>query len=90
MVPYGVAFPDHLPDQVRACVQIIAHHEEGGRGAVLFQGFQDPGGVSVFISAVKGEIQDFFFGIFPIIGVVGFQLLTGGVPCRGRALLLKA
>ena len=35
MVPYGVAFLDHLPDQVRACVQIIAHHEEGGRGAVI-------------------------------------------------------
>ena len=83
MIAHGVAFLDHPFYQIRAGGDEISNHKEGGRGIVFFQCVQDGGCISVFIAAVKGEVNDFLFCIFGIIGIVLFQFIEGGV-CHRR------
>ncbi len=40
---------------------------------VLFQGVQDGGCVSVFITGVKGQVDDLILGILGIVGIELFQ-----------------
>ena len=70
MVGYDVALGDHALHQVRAGLQVVSDHEKGGGDLVLFQGVQDRGGIAVFITGVKGEIEDLFIGHLGIGGVV--------------------
>jgi len=89
VITHSVAFLDHSFHQIRAGGDEISNHKESGRGIVLFQCIQDSGCVSVFIAAVKGEVNDFLFCIFGIIGIVLFQFIEGGVCHRRFALLLE-
>ena len=42
-------------------------------------GLQDGWRVAVFVTGIKGEKDDFFIGVGGIVGVVGVQLLDGGI-----------
>ena len=57
---------------------------------MLFERIQNLGGVSVFISGIKGQINDLFFCFFHIISMVGFEKFGARISYRGRALLLEA
>ena len=79
VVADGMAFFDHLADQFRIVPDKIADNEKSGGSVVVFQRFQDRRGVSIFIAAVKGQIQFFFFSILGEPGVIFLQFLYGGV-----------
>ena len=72
MVAHDVSLFDHSLHQIRAGGDKVAYHKEGGGSVMFFQGIQDCGRVSVFIAAVKGEINDFFLCVFCIISIVLF------------------
>ena len=57
---------------------------------MLFQGVQDRRSIAVFITGVKGEIEDLFIGHLGIGGVVLHKLVGGGVGCRRLAFSLEA
>ena len=46
---------------------------------MLLQGLQDGWRVAVFVTGIEGEKDDFFIGVGGIVGVVGVQLLDGGI-----------
>ncbi len=73
VVADGMAFFDHLADQFRIVPDKIADNEKSGGSVVVFQRFQDRRGVSIFIAAVKGQIQFFFFSILGEPGVISFS-----------------
>ena len=75
VVAYDMALGGHAADNVRRALDHVAHHEESGRRMVLFQGVQNFLRVSVFVPAVKGEIDDFLSGIAQIVGVILSQVL---------------
>ena len=86
VVAHDVALLRHAADDVRSGLHHVAHHEEGGRGAVLFQGVQNGLRVAVFISAVKGQVEDLLAGVPQVVGVVLGQVLRGDVARRGFSL----
>ena len=51
---------------------------------MLFQSVQDRRRVPVFVSRVKGEVNDLFPGGRNIVGVEGGQLFAGGVSLGRR------
>ena len=46
---------------------------------VLFQGVQDGGGIPVFISRVKGQVNHLILRILGIVGIVLFQIIRSGI-----------
>ena len=60
------------------------YEEKGGGRLMLFQSVQDRRRVPVFISRVKGEVNDLFPGGRYIVGVEGGQLFAGGVSLGRR------
>ena len=46
---------------------------------MFLQGLQDGWRVAVFVTGIEGEKDDFFIGVGGIVGVVGVQLLDGGI-----------
>ena len=46
---------------------------------MFLQGLQDGWRVAVFVTGIKSEKDDFFIGVGGIVGVVGVQLLDGGI-----------
>ena len=51
---------------------VISNQEKGGVYIVLFQGIQHRLDISIFVTAVKGQIKDLFLGIFSVVGIVFF------------------
>ena len=87
VVAHDVALLRHAADDVRGGFDHVAHHEEGRRGVVLFQGVQDLFRIAVLIAAVKGQIDDLLGRIPQEPGVVLGQVLRAGVAHGGLALL---
>ena len=46
---------------------------------MFFQGVQDSGCVSVFITRVKGQVDDLILGILGIVGIELFQIVRSGI-----------
>ena len=86
MVSHIVALGYHSFYQVRAGLQIISNQEKGGVYIVFFQGVQDGGCVSVFITGVKGQVDDLILGILGIVGIELLQIIRGGISHRHLAL----
>ena len=57
----------------------MAYQEKGGGSLVLFQRVQNGGGVSIFVSGVKGQEQHFFVGVHGVIGMKLAQVVGGSV-----------
>ena len=49
---------------------------------MLFQCIKDCRSISVFISGIKGQINDFLVCITGIVGIVLFKIIDGGVSGR--------
>ena len=69
VVAYSVAFCHHTFYQIRAGFQIITNQKESGRGMMLFQGIEDGFCVPIFISGIKGEVEDGLGGIGNVMGL---------------------
>ena len=79
MVAHGVSFGHHTFDQVGAGLNVVSYQEKCGVDIVLFQGVQDGGGIPVFISRVKGQVNHLILRILGIVGIVLFQIIRSGI-----------
>lgn len=90
MIADNVPFLHHPFDQIRACLNVIAHHEESGFYVVLFQGIQNRGRIAVFIARVEGQIDYLTVRAAAVISVVGLKRLGACIAHRRLAVFLKA
>ena len=90
MVAYDVALIHHSFYQVRSGGYVIAHQEKCGGGIMLFQRVQNRGRVAVFITGVKGEIENLLIRLIGIIGIELLQIFRAGVGHRRLSVLLEA
>ena len=89
VVANDVALCRHAADNVRSGLNHVAHHEEGRRGIVFFQGVQNGLRIAVFVAAVEGEVDDLLAGVPYVPSVVRRQKFRSGVAHGGQALLGK-
>ena len=82
MVAHDVPLFCHAVNDLRCGFYHVADHEECSRGIVLFQHIQNGFGISVFIAAVKGEIDDFSGIVANVIRAILRQFLSCGVANR--------
>ena len=79
VVSYDVPFFCHAANNFRCRFNHIPDYEECRRGIVLFQRIQNRFGVSVFVAAVKGEVDDFPGSITHVKRVILRQFLDRSV-----------
>ena len=79
VIAYGMAVGEHLLYKVGTGGEKISYHKKGGRNLMLLQGLQNGWRVAVFVTGIEGEEDDFFIGVGGIVGVLGVQLLDGGI-----------
>ena len=79
VIAHGMAVGDHLLYEVGTGRKKISYHKKGGWNLMFLQGLQDGWRVAVFVTGIEGEKDDFFIGVGGIVGVVGVQLLDGGI-----------
>ena len=72
MIAHRMSLCQHPFYQIRAGIQIIAHHEEGGGRVVLLQGVQNRRRIAIFKAAVEGQIKFLFRRFFYVISVIFF------------------
>src|SRR5699024_411700 len=84
-----VAFFCHPLNQLRFSLNIRTDDEKCSGYLMLFQCIEDGGGVPVFISAVKGQVQDFFICVLGVPCVILRQFLKSGVACGRLPLFLE-
>ena len=89
VVAHDVALLRHAADDVRGGLHHVPHHKEGGGGMVLFQSIQDFFRIAVFITTVKGQVDDLLPGVAQVIGVVFRQVLRCGVAHGGLPFIWK-
>ena len=89
MISHDVSLLRHAADNIRRGLDHIAHDKEGGRSPVLFQRVQNLLRVSVFVAAVKGQVDHLLGGVAHKTGVVPGQLLRRGVSHRAVPLGLE-
>ena len=85
MIPHRVALLHHALYHVRSGLQKMSHHKESARRIVLFQGVQNRRRVSVFITAVKGEIDHLLVAASHKISVIPQEVFGGSISCGGSA-----
>ena len=79
----------HTRNEVGIADDQIFKDEEGTGGAVLFQRVKNTGDVAVFVSRIKGEIDDFFFGILPEKNAAAFGDIRHLAFRRGAGVLRR-
>ena len=90
VIPYDVAFCQDTSDQIMIIFYKIADYKKDSRCLMLLQCIKDCRSISVFVSSIKGQINDFLVCITGIVGIVLFKIIDGGVSGRTLPLLLKA
>ena len=53
---------------------------------MFFQGVQDSGCVSVFITRVKGQVDDLILGILGIVGIELLQIVCGCISMQPQTI----
>ena len=87
MVSHNMPLCDHAFDKIGIIFDKISDSKKDSGSLVLFKCLQDCRGVSILISGIKSQIEDFFVSIAGIIGVVLFQIIDRGVSGRTFFLL---
>ena len=67
----------------------VSHHKKSCWYLVFFQGFQNFWHITIFITAVKSKVYDFFFCICSIVSIIFFQFFYGSIPNRTFPLSWK-
>ena len=89
MVSHNMPLCDHAFDKIGIIFDKISDSKKDSGSLVLFKCLQDCRGVSILISGIKSQIEDFFVSIAGIIGVVLFQIIDRGVSGRTFSFFLK-
>lgn len=89
MVSHNMPLCDHAFDKIGIIFDKISDSKKDSGSLVLFKCLQDCRGVSILISGIKSQIEDFFVSIAGIIGVVLFQIIDRGVSSRTFSFFLK-
>ena len=72
MISYNMPFFDHSFHQFRFIFDKVSDYEKCGRSAVLFQGVENRGSISILVTGVKSQIEYFFVCIFSIVSIILF------------------
>ena len=89
VVPDDMPLRPHPFDQVGIFFQIIPYNKKSRRHMMLFQCVENRRRVSIFVSAVKRQIQNLFRRILRIKRIILRQLLHAFVRHRRFVVLLK-
>lgn len=89
VVPDDMPLRPHPFDQVGIFFQIIPHNKKSRPHMMLFQCVENRRRVSIFVSAVKRQIQNLFRRILRIKRIILRQLLHAFVRHRRFVVLLK-
>ena len=90
MVSYRVSFLCHAFDEFRVFRDERTNDEKGSGDVVLFQGIKDGFCISVFITCIKGQVENLFLLASRIISVVFFQFRSGSIGYGRLTVFLKA
>ena len=89
VVPDNMPLRPHPFDQIRIFFQIIPHNKKSRRHMMLSQCVENRRRVSIFVSAVKRQIQNLFRRILRIKRIILRQLLHTFIRHRRFVVLLK-
>ena len=89
VVPDDMSLRPHPFDQIGIFFQIIPYNKKSRRHMMLFQCVENRRRVSIFVSAVKRQIQNLFRRILRIKRIILRQLLHIFVRHRRFVVLLK-
>ena len=89
VVPDDMSLRPHPFDQIGIFFQIISYNKKSSRHMMLFQCVENRRRVSIFVSAVKRQIQNLFRRILRIKRIILRQLLHIFVRHRRFVVLLK-
>ena len=90
MVSDGVSLCNHAFYEIGTRLNVISDDKKRRGSMVVFQRVENCGGVAVFISGVKRQIEDFCVGIVGVVGVELFEIVGGRIGDGRLSLLLKA
>ena len=89
VISHNMSLCDHAFDKIGIIFDKISDSKKDSGSLVLFKCIQDRRCVSVLISGIESQIEDFFVGIAGIIGVVLLQIIDRGVSGRTFSFFLE-
>ena len=90
MISDCMPFFDHPFYDVRIVTKKGAYNKKSRGSVMLFQGIKDCFRISVFISAVKSQVDDFFIRIFTVRGIQSGELGNIGIADGTFSFVWKA